>query len=335
MITAAPPDSGAAVGHPDPHRRDGGSGARKEEGGACAEAPPSRREGFGVRSGAELAGRLGVSRRTLRRDVERLRELGYPVQAIQGAAGYRLGAGATLPPLLLDDDEAIAVVIGLRTAAGGSVVGIEEASLRALTKLEQVLPARLRYQVNTLHAATVRAGEAPAPKVSPDVLLAVAEACRRHEGLRFDYTDARRGQDRAPRTTQPTPAARPPVHPRPVEDPVTAVNEHHPQRSPIRPKNPRSPPEEPRLRTHPMAWKTAPARVPGGSQAHPANTLIHAHQKPLPPNTPAAAPNPCRLRGGAPPPSRTAVSQRVVRRLRAASSTPPPASRTAAPPPAR
>ncbi|WP_461066402.1 helix-turn-helix transcriptional regulator [Streptomyces pseudoechinosporeus] len=145
----------------------------------------------GDRSGAELAGRLGVSRRTLRRDVERLRELGYPVQATRGTAGYRLGAGATLPPLLLDDDEAVAVVVGLRTAAGGSVAGIEESSLRALTKLEQVLPARLRYRVNTLHAATVRAGEAPAPKVSPDVLMAVAEACRRHEWLRFDYTDAR------------------------------------------------------------------------------------------------------------------------------------------------
>jgi predicted DNA-binding transcriptional regulator YafY len=92
--------------------------------------------------------------------VERLRELGYPVQATRGTAGYQLGAGATLP---LDDDddddEAVAVVVGLRTAAGGSVAGIEESSLRALTKLEQVLPARLRYRVNTLHAATVRAGE--------------------------------------------------------------------------------------------------------------------------------------------------------------------------------
>ncbi|QLE70341.1 WYL domain-containing protein [Streptomyces rectiverticillatus] len=144
-------------------------------------------------SGAELAERLAVSRRTLRRDVERLRELGYPVHATQGTAGYRLGAGAKLPPLLLDDDEAIAVAIGLRTAAGGSVTGIEEFSLRALTKLEQVLPSRLRHRVNTLQTATVRAGEVPAPKVSADTLMVIAEACRRRERLRFDYTSPRRG----------------------------------------------------------------------------------------------------------------------------------------------
>ncbi len=139
------------------------------------------------RSGAELAEQLGVSRRTLRRDIERLRELGYPVHAARGAAGYRLGAGASLPPLLLDDEEAVAVVVGLRTAAEGTVTGIEEASLRALTKLEQVLPSRLRHRLTTLHRATVRAGAAPAPKVSPDTLMAIAEACRRHERLRFDY----------------------------------------------------------------------------------------------------------------------------------------------------
>ncbi|GAB2874557.1 WYL domain-containing protein [Streptomyces deserti] len=143
------------------------------------------------RSGAELAEHLGVSRRTVRRDVERLRELGYPVHATQGTAGYRLGAGATLPPLLLEDDEAVAVVVGLRTAAGGSVAGIEESSLRALAKLEQVLPSRLRYRVNTLHRATVRAGTAPAPRVAADTLMAIAEACRRCERLRFEYTSAR------------------------------------------------------------------------------------------------------------------------------------------------
>ncbi|MGW0840353.1 helix-turn-helix transcriptional regulator [Streptomyces sp. NPDC002787] len=140
------------------------------------------------RSGAELAEHLGVSRRTLRRDIDRLRELGYPVHAARGAAGYRLGAGASLPPLLLDDEEAVAVVVGLRTAADGTVAGMEEASLRALTKLEQVLPSRLRHRVTTLHTATVRAGAAPAPKVSPDTLMTIAEACRRHERLRFDYT---------------------------------------------------------------------------------------------------------------------------------------------------
>ncbi|MEU0061264.1 WYL domain-containing protein [Streptomyces sp. NPDC006334] len=148
------------------------------------------------RGGAELAERLGVSRRTLRRDVQRLRALGYPVNASQGTAGYRLGAGTTLPPLLLDDDEAVAVVVGLRTAAGGSVAGIEESSLRALTKLEQMLPPRLRYRVNTLHTATVRAGTAPAPKISADTLMAIAEACRRREQLRFDYASPRHGRSR-------------------------------------------------------------------------------------------------------------------------------------------
>ncbi|MEE1758958.1 MULTISPECIES: helix-turn-helix transcriptional regulator [unclassified Streptomyces] len=157
------------------------------------------------RSGAELAERLGVSRRTLRRDIERLRDLGYPVHAARGAAGYRLGAGASLPPLLLDDEEAVAVVVGLRTAAEGTVTGVEEASLRALTKLEQVLPSRLRHRVTTLHHATVRAGAAPAPKVSPDTLMAIAEACRRHERLRFDYA--------GPHTSTPDPSAAEPSAP--------------------------------------------------------------------------------------------------------------------------
>src|SRR4051812_32096308 len=95
--------------------------------------------------GAELAERLGVGKRTLRRDVDRLRRLGYPVQATRGVAGgYRLGAGAELPPLLLDEEEAVAVAVGLRTAASVGVAGIEETSVRALAKLEQVLPSRLR-----------------------------------------------------------------------------------------------------------------------------------------------------------------------------------------------
>ncbi|MBW4720288.1 helix-turn-helix transcriptional regulator [Saccharothrix obliqua] len=142
-------------------------------------------------SGPELATRLGVTTRTVRRDVERLRELGYPVHAVQGVAGYRLGAGAALPPLLLDDEEAVAVAVGLRTAAGGSVAGVEEPSLRALAKLEQVLPSRVRHRVNTLHTATVRAGAPPGPQVSPDVLVALADACRRRERLRFDYRSPR------------------------------------------------------------------------------------------------------------------------------------------------
>ncbi|WP_079250473.1 helix-turn-helix transcriptional regulator [Streptomyces amritsarensis] len=147
----------------------------------------------GDRSGTELAERLGVSRRTLRRDVQRLRDLGYPVRATQGTAGYRLGPGGKLPPLLLDDEEAVAVAISLRAGADGSVLGVEESALRALGKLEQVLPSRLRHRVRTLLAATVRAGAAPAPAVSAATLMALAEACRRHERLRFDYTSPRNG----------------------------------------------------------------------------------------------------------------------------------------------
>src|SRR5579884_853316 len=107
-------------------------------------------------SGAELSCRLDVTARTLRRDVDRLRSLGYPVQSTTGiAGGYQLGAGATLPPLLLDDDEAVAVAVGLRTGASGTVTGIEEASVRALLKLERVLPERLRKRVTALHASIV------------------------------------------------------------------------------------------------------------------------------------------------------------------------------------
>ncbi|GAB2667175.1 helix-turn-helix transcriptional regulator [Nocardia goodfellowii] len=137
-------------------------------------------------TGTELSERLGVTGRTVRRDVERLRELGYPVHANQGTAGYRLGAGAALPPLLLDDEEAVAVAVSLRSASDGSVAGVEEASVRALSKLEQVLPPRLRHRVRTLRGATVRVGS-PRPTVEPDTLMAIAEACQRREQLRFDY----------------------------------------------------------------------------------------------------------------------------------------------------
>ncbi|TDB76166.1 YafY family protein [Micromonospora sp. KC723] len=137
-------------------------------------------------TGAELAGRLDVDVRTVRRDVDKLRVLGYPVHATPGVAGYRLGAGAKLPPLLLDDEEAIAVAIGLRTAATGTVAGIEEASVRALAKLEQVLPSRLRHRVNLLHSVTVAAPVA-GPTIDPETLTAVATACRDHHRLRFDY----------------------------------------------------------------------------------------------------------------------------------------------------
>jgi predicted DNA-binding transcriptional regulator YafY len=143
-------------------------------------------------TGAELAERLEVSARTVRNDVERLRGLGYPVHATRGAiGGYRLAAGASLPPLLLDDDEAVAVAVGLRTAAGGAVTGIEETSLRALAKLEQVLPTRLRSRVNTLQTNTLLVSHRSGPTVDPDVLTLLAGACRDHDSLRFDYDDRR------------------------------------------------------------------------------------------------------------------------------------------------
>lgn len=140
-------------------------------------------------SGADLADRLEVDVRTVRRDVDKLRQLGYPIHASTGVSGgYRLGAGAALPPLLLDDDEAVAVAVGLRTAAGGTVAGIEETSVRALAKLEQVLPARLRHRVNALQSVTVPLASG-GPTVDPGTLTTVAAACRGHERLRFDYQD--------------------------------------------------------------------------------------------------------------------------------------------------
>jgi predicted DNA-binding transcriptional regulator YafY len=135
----------------------------------------------------ELAERLGVTTRTIRNDMSRLRELGYPIDARHGVAGgYRLGRGGSLPPLLLDDDEAVAIAIGLRSAASGAVDGIEESSLRALAKLQQVLPSRLRRRVSAFgsHALPVPAG---GPRSDPEVLTEIASACRDQERLRFDY----------------------------------------------------------------------------------------------------------------------------------------------------
>ncbi|MBE1484756.1 helix-turn-helix transcriptional regulator [Plantactinospora soyae] len=138
--------------------------------------------------GSELAERLQVSLRTVRRDVERLRGLGYPVEASMGAiGGYRLVAGAAMPPLLLDDEEAVAIAVGLRTAAGHAVAGIEEASVRALAKLEQVLPSRLRYRVGALSAATVPMLTWGRPTVDPETLTVLAAAIAGHERLRFGY----------------------------------------------------------------------------------------------------------------------------------------------------
>jgi predicted DNA-binding transcriptional regulator YafY len=138
-------------------------------------------------SGAQLAERLEVSARTVRNDVARLRELGYPVEAASGVAGgYRLGAGATMPPLLLDDEEAVAIAVALRSSAGGGVSGIEETSVRALVKLEQVFPPRLRRRVNALQAFTV-AVPTGGPTVDAHVLSTIAAACRDNEVLGFEY----------------------------------------------------------------------------------------------------------------------------------------------------
>jgi predicted DNA-binding transcriptional regulator YafY len=141
--------------------------------------------------GSELARRLGVSARTVRNDIERLRSLGYPVEATRGAVGgYRLSAGAAMPPLLLDDDEAVAIALGLRTVTGGAVSGIEENALRALTKLQQVLPQRLARQVDALQSHTVRVGGARrGQEVDGAVLARLAGHARDREILCFDYAD--------------------------------------------------------------------------------------------------------------------------------------------------
>jgi predicted DNA-binding transcriptional regulator YafY len=148
--------------------------------------------------GAELAARLEVSVRTLRRDVERVRELGYPVEAQRGVdGGYQLAPGAALPPLVLDDDEAVALTLGLQAAAQGGVAGVAESSVSALTKVVQVMPPRLRRRVEALRAMTVTGGWTAGwsggwsgPTVDGGVLTTVAQACRDAVRLRFGYTAA-------------------------------------------------------------------------------------------------------------------------------------------------
>lgn len=138
--------------------------------------------------GSELAERLAVSPRTIRRDIDRLRDLGYPVEATMGAVGgYRLVAGAAMPPLLLDDEEAVAIAVGLRAGAGHAIEGIEEASVRALAKLEQVLPSRLRHRVTTLQAATVPLTRGDGATIDPQTLTVIAGAASGRERLRFGY----------------------------------------------------------------------------------------------------------------------------------------------------
>lgn len=137
---------------------------------------------------AELAQRLEVTERTVRRDVTRLRELGHPVEATRGPhGGYQLAPGDELPPLMLEDREALAVVLGLRLAASGGGTNVEEAAVAALAKLERVLPDRLREQIQDLAAATRILGRGPSATTDPDHLVALAQACRRRHRVRFAY----------------------------------------------------------------------------------------------------------------------------------------------------
>jgi predicted DNA-binding transcriptional regulator YafY len=141
--------------------------------------------------GPELADRLGVSVRTLRRDIDRLRELGYPVEASRGVdGGYQLAPGAALPPLVLDDEEAVALAVGLQAASQGGVAGIAESSVRALAKVVQVMPPRLRRRVDALRAMTVPVTWGAAPATDPAVLTTLAQACRDTERVEFGYRAA-------------------------------------------------------------------------------------------------------------------------------------------------
>lgn len=142
-------------------------------------------------TGGELAGRLEVSERTLRRDVERLRDLGYDVDAVRGAAGgYQLRAGGAMAPLLLEEDEAVAVAVGLRAAANGGVPGFEDTTLQALTKVIALMPPRLRRRMAALQTQTEGMAWAGGPVLDPAVLTTLAQACRDDEAVSFAYTAA-------------------------------------------------------------------------------------------------------------------------------------------------
>src|SRR3954453_7501272 len=155
-----------------------------------------RRDG----SGPELAGRLEVGSRTIRRDVGKLRELGYPIEAAPGiAGGYRLAAGAQVAPLLLDDAEAIAVAVGLRSAASGSIAGIEEYSVGALAKLEQILPERLRDRVRALGDATPPS-RVEGPQIDADELALIPAPCR--DGVRLQFSSTAKGGEASAREVE-------------------------------------------------------------------------------------------------------------------------------------
>jgi len=150
-------------------------------------------------SGSELSERVGVDARTIRRDIDRLRELGYAVEASPGlGGGYQLKPGSSLPPVLLDDDEAVAVAVAVRAA--GSVGKMEETAVGLLAKLDQLLPARLRKRASALHSITVSLASSQAVP-SIEVLTRIATACRDHLKLRLNYRD--RGGNATARTVEP------------------------------------------------------------------------------------------------------------------------------------
>jgi len=152
--------------------------------------------------GGELSHRLEVSPRTLRRDIDRLRELGYTVDAVRGVSGgYQLRAGGNLPPLLLEDDEAVAIAIGLQQAANGAVAGTEETSVQALTKVIALMPPRLRRRMDALRTQTDNVVWSGGPGIDPDILTTLAQACRDDEPLHLTYTAAAR-EGRTPEPTE-------------------------------------------------------------------------------------------------------------------------------------
>jgi predicted DNA-binding transcriptional regulator YafY len=152
-------------------------------------------------AGADLAERLEVTSRTLRRDIDRLRSLGYVIEATSGpGGGYQLGKGSHLPPLMLDDDEAVAVTVALRSAADG-YAGLGETALSVLTKLDQLLPARLRQRVGALQAMTVSVGSGTAPALDPERLTTIAAACRDRERIELVYRG--RGAEASTRQVEP------------------------------------------------------------------------------------------------------------------------------------
>ena len=223
--------------------------------------------------------------RTLRRDVTRLRGLGYPIEGTTGPyGGYRLGAAGHLPPLLLDDDEAVAVAVALRSASGGGASGLESAALSALTKLDQVLPVRLRERIGALRSVTVALGPRQVPPVDLDVLVPVAVACRRPERLRFSYRAGDGTAIRAPRRALPARLHRPALVPgglRPGPRRLAHVPRRPHGRAPRRPGSRSTAPiHRTRRRWSPTGWRwpSTPCRLGSASTSRPRTRPGSSHR---------------------------------------------------------